>query len=135
MAHEHDVYMLLSDAAVQRHDETAIRQYTPKLEELAIRDSHRLYIAIAQRAWGVAHRLAGEHAEAESRLNKALDLFSELGTRWQIGRTLIELAELDLARSDRAGARNYFSQALEAFEKLKASPDIERTRAALQALD
>ncbi|HWR88560.1 MAG TPA: hypothetical protein VN277_09090, partial [Acidiferrobacterales bacterium] len=59
MAHEHDTYAVLADTAVLQRDAAALRQYAPRLEELAARDGHKLYLAIAQRAWGVAHRLAG----------------------------------------------------------------------------
>jgi hypothetical protein len=78
--------------------------------------------------------LAGEHGEAGARLARALELFSGLGARWQIGRTFFELGELDLAKADKAGARHQFSRALEAFETLKALPDEQRTQAALEAL-
>jgi tetratricopeptide (TPR) repeat protein len=134
MAHDHDVYMVLTDIAALRRDMTALREYTPRLEELATRDGHRLYLAIAHRAWGVAHRLAGELAEAQARLDQAMELFGELGTRWQIGRTLFELGELDRARSDMKKAREDFEHALAEFEKMKAVPDTERARAALAEL-
>lgn len=135
MAHDHDVYMALTDGAVQRRDLDALRRYAPRLEELARRDDHRLYLAIAHRAAGVAHSLAGEHAPGATRLHQALDLFVELETRWQIGRTFCELGELDRAHSNHAGARDHLRQALAAFELLKAAPDIERTRAALSTLE
>ena len=135
MAHDHHLYMLLADSSAQRRDENALRQYAPRLEELAARDGHQLYLGIAHRAWGVACRLAGEHAEAAARLTRALGLFGELGTRWQIGRTLFEIGDLDLARGDRASARDHFSLALEAFETMKAMPDVERTRAALETVN
>ena len=134
MAHDHDVLMTLADTAVELRDADALRQYAPLLEELAARDGHRLYRAIAHRAWGVAHRLAGDHAESEVRFNRATELFRELGTRWQIGRTLFEMAELDLARSNADAAREYFSRALAAFEELQAVPDAARTRARLKSL-
>jgi tetratricopeptide (TPR) repeat protein len=134
MAHDHHLYMLLADSAAQQGDAAGLRQYAPRAEDLAARDGHRLYLAIAQRAFGVAHRLAGEYGEAEGRLTQALALFSDLGTGWQIGRTLFALAELDLARSDTAGAREHFSQALAAFEAIKAMPEVARTQAALEAL-
>jgi len=135
MAHRHDVYMLLADTAAQRQDAAALLQYAPQLEELAVRDGHRLYLAIAHRSWGVAHRLAGEYPEAEARLRQALELFDQLETGWQIGRTRFELAELDVARLDQDGAREHFRRALAAFEAIGAVPAVERTRAALQALD
>jgi len=134
MAHEHDTFAMLADTAMQQRDAAALRQYAPRLEELAARDGHKLYLAIAQRAWGVTHRLVGEHAAAEARLNQALELFEELDTRWEIGRTLAEMGELALSRSNTEAARDYFSQALAAFEALQAVPDMERTREALEAL-
>jgi hypothetical protein len=84
IAHEHDTYAILVDTAVAQRDGAALKQYSPRLEELARRDDHKLYLAIAHRARGVAHRLAGEHAEAEARLHQALELFAGLETRWQI---------------------------------------------------
>ena len=55
----------------------------------------------------MAHRLAGELAESEERLNQALDMFEALQTDWQLGRTLLEFAELELARSDQPSACKY----------------------------
>jgi tetratricopeptide (TPR) repeat protein len=131
---DHDLYALLADAAVQQRDVAALQQYAPLAEETATRYDHKLYEAIAHRAWGVAHRLAGEYADAEGRLKKALHLFSSLNTRWQIGRTLFELGELAVAQPNTAGARDYFTRALAAFEEMRASPDAARTRVALEAL-
>ena len=131
MAHEHTVCMMLVDGAARARDEKVLRRYAPRLEELALRDDHRLCLAIAHRGWGVAHRLAGEHAEAEERLGKARELFQALEARWQVGRTLYEMAELDLARSDSAAALDHFGRALAAFEALGAAPDAEHTKRAL----
>jgi hypothetical protein len=127
--------MTLADTAAQQNDLAAIRQYAPRLEELAARDEHKLYLAIAHRAWGVAHRLDGEHAAAEARLNQALELFEELETRWQIGRTLVEMGELELARSNPTAGRDYLSRALAAFEGLQAVPDMARAREVLERVD
>lgn len=133
MAHDHEIYMTLADTAVEVRDVDALRKYAPPLENLASRDNHRLYLAIAHRALGVEHRLAGEHALAETRLRQALELFTRLGTRWQIGRTLFELAELNLPHS-RPKAREYYSQALGAFEEIDAAPNAERARQALNSV-
>ncbi len=131
MAHEHDVYAMLADAAAAQRDLDGLQQYAPLLEELAARDGHRLYQAVAHRAWGVAARLAGDYAEAGKRLNLALESFQQLGARWQVGRTLAELGELELARSQAVAAREHFTQALAAFEELRAAPDAARVSAAL----
>jgi hypothetical protein len=127
MAHDHEIYMILADTAAELQDLEALRKYTPILETLASRDDHRLYLAVARRALGVGHGLAGEPVEAENHLREALGLFTKLGARWQIGRTLFALGELLRTRS-REKAREYYSQALGAFEEIQAAPDAERTR-------
>jgi tetratricopeptide (TPR) repeat protein len=134
MAHEHIVYMMLVDAAARAGDEAAIRKFAPKLEELALRDKHKPYLAVAHRAWGVAHRLAGEYAEAKDRNEAALEIFESLGTQWQIGRTLFEMGELAIARSESETARDYFTKAQEMFAEMKAKPDLIRTQAKIEPM-
>jgi len=131
---DHDQYTTLVDVATMQRDEAAIRQYAPRAEALANSLGHRLYQAIAHRAWGVAHRLAGEYDNAQARLDQALETFNEMGTRWQAGRTLFELGELAVARQQPVEARDYFSRALVDFDYMRARPDSDRTRAALEAL-
>ncbi len=135
LMNETERYFLLADLAVLERDETDLRQYAPLAEEMARRDGHILYQASAHRACGVLYLLTGDYLEAEARLNQALDLFQELETGWQIGRTLYELAELAIARVDHTVARDYFSRALVAFEEIGANPDALRTRDALRSLD
>ena len=134
MAHDHDVYMVLADTAAQLRDKNGLQQYAPRLEELAKRDGHKLHLAIAHRAQGIAQCLAGEYKDAVTRFNRALEIFNELGTRWQIGRTLYDLGEMEAARAKKSQAREYLAQALAQFEALKANPDIERTRAAMKKI-
>ena len=135
LMNETERYFLLADLAVLERDEVALHHYAPLAEEMAVRDSHLLFQAGAQRAWGVLHRLEDKLEEAEIRLSQALVMFQELQTRWQIGRTLCELAELALAQTNTAEARDYFSRALATFEEMKAVPDAARTRAALESLN
>ena len=80
------------------------------------------------------HRLTGDHEKAEARLKQALELFQGLETRWQIGRTLYELAQLAMAREEHTLARDYLSHALVVFEEIGANPDAARTRARLASL-
>lgn len=134
MAHEHIVYMMLAEAAAQVGDVEALCQYASLLEPLTLRDEHRPYQAVAHRAWGIAHRLSGELDQAEMRLSQALALFEDLGFRWQLGRTLAEMAKLELARSDQASAHGHLSRALAEYEAMGAKPDAERTRVALDKL-
>jgi tetratricopeptide (TPR) repeat protein len=133
--HDNELYSMYLDLAVLQGDEATLRQYAPLAEETAARDGHVLYQASAHRAWGIIHRIDGEYVAAETRLNQALELFQGLDTRWQIGRTLFELAELAQTRADPAEARNYFSLALAAFEEIGAVPDMARTQTALESLD
>lgn len=134
MAHDHDVTMVLAEMAAQLRDESALRQYAPLLQDLATRDGHMLYLAIAQRAWGVAHRLARDYVQSRTCLERAQHLFGELTTRWQLGRTLQELAELALAQGDVPAAREHLTRALGEFQALRAVPDEERIRASLSRL-
>lgn len=134
MAHRHIIYMMLADAAAQARDATILPRYASMLEELADRDRHQPYLGVAHRAWGVGHRLNGAYADAQERLKQALAIFDQCDATWQMGRTLFEIAELALAQSDEAGAHQHYSRALAAFEAMKAAPDIERTRLAMNAL-
>lgn len=132
-AHDHELYMILADAAAQTEDANGLRQYGPLLEKLARRDGHILYLAIAQRAAGVAHRLAGEHAQSRARLKAAVGLLENLGARWQLGRTWTELGLLERAASKSRAADEYFSKALAAFEALGASAEAKRIRGLVSA--
>ncbi len=125
---------MLVDAAVRERDEKALSRYAGKLEQLAKRSKHRLYQAVAHRAWGVAHMLAGKYPEATARLNQAHELFDSIGAQWQIGHTLQELAELALSQNNIALARDYYTGALGAFEKIGATPDAMSAHKRLQEL-
>ena len=135
LMNETERYFLLADVAVIERDEVALSQYAPLAEEMALRDDHLLFQASAHRAWGVLHRLTDKYEEAKDRLNQALEIFEELDTRWQIGRTLYELAELAVARADLTEAHGYYSRALVTFEEMGAKPDAVRTRKALGSRD
>ena len=131
---DHDLYAMLVDAAAIEGDLPALQRYAPLAEESAVRYDHRLYRAIAHRAFGVAHRLAGEPSEAQARLQQALELFAALGTGWQTGRTFFELGKLAQAQTDTTDAIRHFTNALAEFERQGAGPDVIRTQAALAAL-
>jgi hypothetical protein len=134
MASDLDVNASLADLAVQQRDAAKLREFAPVVEEMARGLGHRLYQAVAYRALGVAHRLAHQYPQAETRLVQALHSFETLEARWQIGRTLVELAELARAQSDTAQARIYLADALRAFTAQGASMAVERARSALESL-
>jgi glycine/D-amino acid oxidase-like deaminating enzyme len=135
IGHDHDLYVLLADSAAHAEEMAELRQYAAAAEELAQADDHALYRALADRAWGVAHRLAGEGRLAQTRLTHALAGFEALGARWQVGRTRVQLAEVALAEGQPDPARDHLGQALEAFEALGAAPDAARARARLDSLE
>jgi hypothetical protein len=134
MAHDHHLYMLLTEAAARQRNPVALAAYAPRLADLAARDGHRLYQAIAARAQGVASRLAGDAASAMAHLQTALELCQALGMPWQTGCTLNEQAELLAEQGRLAEARGFYAQAQAAFEAVHARPDLQRTEAALRAL-
>ncbi|MCC7163892.1 MAG: hypothetical protein IT331_15460 [Anaerolineae bacterium] len=135
MAHDHDLYMALTDSAAQQYDRAAIELYTPWLEELAKRDNHKLYLAIAHRARGISRRLVGEYEQSAQELKRALELFGELRTRWQSGRTLTELGLLERTRDNPDATREYLNQALEEFQALGAQVGAARVHTILAELD
>lgn len=132
---DHDYYAMLADAAALQYDEKALRKYAPLAEETATRIDHKLYTAIAHRAWGVAHRLAGEDAQARERFVRAAELFAEYPAPWQMARSYSEMGELARNQGKITEAHDHFARALSGFEKMRAAPDAARTRAAIRALD
>jgi len=134
MAHEHIVTMMLTEAAARLRDQEALDRYASRLEELAERDGHRPYLAIARRARGIHHHLAGEFEQAEAHLQEALTTFNKMGAQWQAGRTLYELAEVKFTEADKLATEVYLGQALDLFTALEAGPDIARTQAVLAEL-
>jgi tetratricopeptide (TPR) repeat protein len=131
---ERDLYAMLVESAAEQRDQTALHRYAPLAEESASRVGHKLYMAIAHRAWGVGHTLAGEYPQAEARFQQALELFEAYPAPWQIGRTLFEMGELARAQSKVEQARDCYSRALSAFDELGAAPYAARTRAILDDL-
>jgi hypothetical protein len=122
---DHDLYAALVDTAVRERNEAQIRKYAPLAEETAIRYHHRLYQAIASRAWGVLHLMDEEPKLAQARLEQALNIFIELETHWQIGRTYFELFGIAKSSSEKEKAKTYLSLSQSAFEKAGAVFEIE----------
>ncbi|HSG18443.1 MAG TPA: tetratricopeptide repeat protein [Anaerolineae bacterium] len=131
---DHSLYALLADGAARQQELEGLEQYVQLAEETAVRYDHKLYQAISHRAWGVLHRLSGDYAEAETRLDTALTSFQELGTRWQTGLTLAELGQLAVEIPNIDQARTYFTQALSLFNEMDAKPDADRVQMKLASL-
>ncbi|MFV2044802.1 MAG: hypothetical protein ACC700_16400 [Anaerolineales bacterium] len=113
-----DMYAMAVDAAARAEDEDGLRRYLPLAEGAAERANHKLYVAVTRRARGVALRLAGEWDQAADQLTAAANEFRALDTRWQIGRTLLELADVEQSRGNIELARGHYSEAMGSFESL-----------------
>ena len=122
------------DTGVLQRDVEGIRKYIGQAEEEADEFEHKLYQAIISRAYGVVHHLEGDLEKAGEKLIQALELFKDLDTRWQIGRTFYELGTLEQERDHTGLAKEYFTKSLAAFDEIGAVPDINRTRSALDSL-
>jgi tetratricopeptide (TPR) repeat protein len=133
-AADHDFYSLLVDVAALQEDAETLGKVAPLAEASAVDSNHILYLAIAHRAFGVLHRLNGNYQESEERLRNALDLFRQLETRWQIGRTLFELGKLAREQNENALAQNHFRGATKNLEALGALPDAARVQAVLSTI-
>lgn len=134
MAHDHDMYMMLVESARELEDQSTLEKFTPLLEELAERDDHQLYLAIAKRAWGALHRLRGEFEASENCLQEAMGLFTKLDTRWQCGRTQFEMGKSAQSRGEISAANKAFAEGLKYFEELGAKPDQARVLNALELI-
>jgi hypothetical protein len=134
MAHEHDLYAALADTSALLRDLQRLERYVPRLEELAGRDDHRFYLAIAHRSAGVMRRLGDDALKAAAQFDRALELFESIGAPWQLARTHAEYGELEAEQDNPLAAREYLGRALNLFESLGAQVDSARVRSALHAL-
>ncbi len=129
-----DFHILCAEAAAQARDADGLAEHAPLAEEGARRLRHRLYSGVAHRAHGVALLLGGKPAAAIDRFNQAAEVFTVLGTRWQLGRTLLGRAEAHTSAGDLSSARADYARALEAFEAVGAAPAAANVRQTLQSV-
>ena len=134
MASDHDMYAIGIDAAVRANNPEQLRTYLDMAGASEAMNKHALYRAIAARGEGVSSKLAGDYDAASDQLEVALQGFRELETNWQIGRTLLELGEVEQAREHPEAAKTHLSEALSVFETLGVVPDTDRARNALDSL-
>ena len=128
-----DFRILCAEAAAQTRDAAGLAEHVPLAEESARSLRHRLYSAVAQRARGVGLLLAGQPGAAVDSHNQAADVFLALGTRWQLGQTLMARAEAQVSAGDLGAARDDWSRAAELFDALGALPAARQARESLAA--
>ncbi len=125
---------MLADISAQQRDLAGLQKYAVRAEQYAVQLRHTLYEGIARRSLGVMHWLNGDRAASERQLQRALEIFKELETRWQIGRTHLELGDLARERADSSAAVAHYAEAIKAFEEMQASPALEQARGKLESL-
>jgi hypothetical protein len=128
------LHAALADAAAAAGDIGGISRYAPLAERAARAVGHRVYEAISLRALGVAATHLGQEAEAGARFDAALVIFDDLGTRWQVGATLMERAQSHLARQGQTAARTDLERAAASFDSIGAQPAAQRARESLAAI-
>ncbi len=82
---------------------------------------------------GRLHALAGRSTEAYHDFGQSVSVFDLLGERYQSALSYLELGRLSAAAGARSKAARYLSDAAALFETLGAAPNLEETRAALEA--
>ena len=130
-----DFRILCAEAAAQMRDAAGLAEHVPPAQEGARRLGHRLYSGVAQRAHGVALLLAGQPGAAVHSHNQAADVFLSLGTRWQLGRTLMARAEAQVSAGDLPAARDDWSRAASLFDAQGAIPAARQARDSLAAVE
>ena len=83
---------------------------------------------------GRVHALSGRPTEAYHDLGQSVSVFELLGERYRAGLSYRELGKLSGAAGARSRAARYLSDAIGIFESLDATPDVQDTRVALEAL-
>jgi len=131
---DHDIYAALVDTAARSRNREVLLQIAPAAEETARHYEHRLYLGIAQRAWGVLHMLDGAADKATERFEEARRLFNDLGVRWQLGRTYFHLGELAAGSGRVVEAVQALDEARRLFEEAQAPADLRLTRELLEGL-
>jgi len=132
---DHEIYVSMADIAATLRDESLLSTYAAQSDEISLSLGHTLYHAVTLRALGILDWLHHDYPQAETRLRESCLLFQQLGTRWQIGRTLFDLGEMSTELGKMGEAKEYFSQALSAFEVMGARPFVNKTLEHLDCLN
>jgi predicted ATPase len=120
------------DAAIQLRDEARLSDILSEFEGLAPVERTPFLIAQAARVAGWLAALRGDGAGTDQQLSRAAALVREIGRQFELGVVLLEHGEL-LVEADRASdAAELLDQAHALFERLRATPWIERAERAQQ---
>jgi tetratricopeptide (TPR) repeat protein len=131
---EHEILVLMADTAALQHEIEALSSTAERAELISRQLGHQLYQAVSLRALASLHGLKGNYPAAEAHLLEALAIFQKLETRWQAGRTWLNLAEVLAAQGRKHEAVECYNHAIGEFEAMQAKPSIDLSRAALSKL-
>jgi hypothetical protein len=114
------------DVVVAQEDWASLEEALPEIRALAGADV--LIAPSTDRAEGMQRIAAGDRAEGERLLRRALEGFERIDVPFEAARTREALAALD----DAAERESLLRSALETYERLGAKPHVERARDALR---
>ncbi len=124
-----DAYRLLAHIHMLEGELEAALDFAQKSLALAQTQNKQLDEALAERAWGVALRAAGQLPEARPHLERSLELLQAVNSRPEIGRAQLELARWHQANDD---FEAMFLAALEAkkiFDELGMKGELKKVKA------
>jgi adenylate cyclase len=86
-------------------------------------------LGIAQRILGQVYHQQGRSTEGEEMLRQSLDILTEHGPRYELGRTYLALASVLTAKKNRrVESREALEQAARIFQELGAKTDLEKIK-------
>jgi class 3 adenylate cyclase len=128
----------LAEIAARLGDSDLYERYGPSALELGWRSGARKALAQAVRARAIVAIAAGRWDDALTDASDAIERYAKLGCAWEEARSRYALAGLYRRRQDTSDndlARDELTKALAVFERLRATRDIARARAALAGSD
>jgi DNA-binding CsgD family transcriptional regulator len=124
----------LIEAALKRQDAELARRYGERLRRDSTRTGHRLGIAWAHTAEALIAMLASDWRRAAPLLAESADELEAVPWVWDAGRLRRYLAEVLIRLGDREGAVRELRRSHDALARLRAEPELSRTRELLRRL-
>jgi len=127
-----DTYRLLAEVALESNGVDRALEHGQRLQELAQQIGNREYEGIACRVLGKVHRAAGRPQEARQCLQDSVETLLATENRLELGRSTYELGLVLIASpSGLQEGRTRLQEAVQIFEALGVTEELEKARAAL----
>jgi DNA-binding CsgD family transcriptional regulator len=130
----HRLLPALIEAALKRQDRELARRYGERLHRDATRTGHRLGLAWAHATEALMAMLAGDWRRAAPRIAESADELEAIPWVWDAARLRRYLAEVLIRLGDREGAIRELRRSHDALARLRAEPELSRTRELLRRL-